>query len=75
MTAVSLSVEGRESHTRSLAKAISWRVTGSVDTFVLSLIITGSFSLAGSIASLEVITKCVLYYLHERAWGSIRWGR
>ncbi len=57
----------REAHSRSFAKAVSWRITGSVDTFVLSLIITGSLALAGSIASVEVITKIILYYLHERA--------
>jgi uncharacterized membrane protein len=42
---------------------------------VLSLIITGSLALAGSIASVEVITKIILYYLHERAWALVPWGR
>jgi uncharacterized membrane protein len=65
----------REAHTRSIAKAISWRITGSIDTFVLSLLITGSFKLAGSIASVEVITKITLYYVHERAWACVPWGR
>ncbi len=46
-----------------------------LDTFVLSLIITGSFTLAGWIASVEVITKIVLYYVHERIWTAIPWGR
>ncbi|KFI25013.1 DUF2061 domain-containing protein [Paenirhodobacter enshiensis] len=64
-----------DSHTRSLSKAISWRVTGSVDTFVLSWLITGSVKFAGSIASIEVFTKIVLYYLHERAWALIPLGR
>lgn len=65
----------REGHRRSLAKAVSWRATGSLDTFVLSLIITGSFKFAGGIAATELITKIMLYYLHERAWTFIRWGR
>jgi uncharacterized membrane protein len=65
----------RESHWRSLAKAVSWRTTGTIDTFILSLIITGSVKFAGSIAATEVITKVVLYYLHERAWAFIPWGR
>lgn len=56
-------------------KAVSWRATGSVDTFVISLFITGKFGLAGAIASVEVITKIILYYLHERAWAIIPWGR
>jgi uncharacterized membrane protein len=64
----------REAHSRSLAKAVSWRITGSIDTFVLSFIITGSFKFAGSIAITEMVTKIVLYYLHERAWAVIPWG-
>ncbi len=53
---------------RSLAKAISWRVFGSLDTFALSGVITGSVRTATSIAIVEVLTKTVLYYLHERVW-------
>ncbi len=65
----------RDSHTRSIAKAISWRVTGSIDTFILSWLITGNLKFAGSIASIEVITKVVLYYFHERAWAIIPFGK
>lgn len=64
-----------EAHTRSLIKAISWRITGSIDTFVISLIVTGKISLAGTIASVEVITKIALYYFHERVWAIVTWGR
>lgn len=65
---------GREAHSRSLAKAISWRILGSLDTFLLSWLFTSNVKAAGAIATTEVITKMVLYYLHERAWGSVRWG-
>ena len=65
---------GQEKHSRSVVKAISWRVLGSVDTFLLSWLFTGSPKAAGAIASTEVITKIVLYYAHERAWSSITWG-
>jgi uncharacterized membrane protein len=65
----------REAHSRSLAKAVSWRITGSIDTFVLSFIITGSLKFAGSIAVTEMVTKVVLYYLHERAWNYVPWGK
>ena len=71
---MSFSRQVREAHTRSISKAISWRITGSLDTFLLGLIITGSFAVAGSIASVEVITKIILYYLHERAWGLVSWA-
>ena len=68
-------IRTRESHFRSMVKAVSWRITGSIDTFVLSLIFTGSVKVAGSIAGAEAITKMILYYLHERAWSVIRWNQ
>ena len=64
-----------DSHIRSLAKAVSWRVVGSADTFVLSMIVTGNAKYAISIASVEALTKIALYYGHERAWRKVRWGR
>jgi uncharacterized membrane protein len=60
---------------RSLLKAVSWRVVGSIDTFILSLIVTGNGRYAVSIASVEALTKIALYYLHERAWRRIGWER
>ena len=61
-----------ESHTRSILKAVSWRVLGTVDTFLLSWVITGEWHLAAAIGGTEVVTKMVLYYLHERAWNRVR---
>ena len=63
-----------DSHSRSIAKAVSWRITGTLDTFLISLLITGELTLAGAIAFTEVITKIVLYWLHERAWNKVKWG-
>lgn len=60
--------------TRSIAKALTWRALGTLDTFVLGYIITGHIGLAGAIASTEVLTKTALYYLHERGWSLIGWG-
>jgi uncharacterized membrane protein len=59
---------------RSLAKTLSWRALGSLDTLALGYFFTGSAKIAGSIASAEVLTKIVLYYLHERGWAHIGWG-
>jgi sulfate adenylyltransferase large subunit len=69
------SERSRESHFRSIAKAISWRTTGSIDTFLVTFIITGSKMFAGSVAVTEIVTKIVFYYGHERVWGLIPWGR
>ena len=60
---------------RSLVKAISWRVIGSIDTFTLSFFITGSGKSASLIAIAEVVTKIGLYYVHERLWRKVAWGR
>ena len=60
---------------RSLLKAISWRVVGSLDTFILSMIVTGNAHYAVSIATAEALTKVVLYYVHERLWRRVAWGR
>ena len=65
----------REAHSRSLLKAVSWRITGTIDTFIISLIVTGRLTIAGSIAATELFTKIALYYGHERAWSAIHWGR
>jgi uncharacterized membrane protein len=64
-----------ESKTRSLAKAVSWRITGTVDTFIISFFITGEVTLAGAIAVTEVVTKVFLYWAHERVWNKIKWGK
>ena len=61
--------------TRSFAKALTWRTTGTLDTFLISFLITKEPLIAASIASVEVLTKIVLYYFHERAWNKIKWGR
>jgi uncharacterized membrane protein len=63
-----------ETKYRSLIKAISWRITGSIDTFIVSWIITGKPLMAGSIASVEVVTKIALYWAHERVWNKIQIG-
>jgi uncharacterized membrane protein len=60
---------------RSLAKAFTWRATGTADTFVISWIITGEPSTAGLIAGVEILTKVTLYYFHERGWNLVKWGR
>lgn len=64
----------RTTRKRSLAKTLTWRVTATFDTFLISLFITGSFAWASSIASIEVLTKMFLYYGHERLWSRFNWG-
>jgi len=60
---------------RSVVKALSWRIIGTLDTMLISWIITGELAMALSIGSIEVITKMVLYYGHERLWNFIKWQK
>ena len=56
---------------KSVLKSISWRIVGTIDTMVISYIITGKITVALSIGSVEVLTKTILYYFHERLWAHI----
>jgi uncharacterized membrane protein len=62
---------GQDSNIKSFLKSVSWRIVGTIDTMVISYIVTGQLIMAVSIGSIEVVTKIALYYLHERAWEGI----
>ena len=64
-----------DKHYRSLIKAVSWRLTGSVDTLIISFLITGKLKWALTISGVELFTKIGLYYVHERVWDSLSFGR
>lgn len=64
-----------EAHSRSFIKAVTWRMLGSIDTFVISYFVTGRLLFAGTIASVETFTKIMLYYFHEQAWARVPFGR
>ena len=64
-----------ESPSRSVVKSVSWRILGTLDTFLISWIVTGETSVAFSIGSIELVTKMVLYFFHERIWNTIKWGK
>lgn len=67
-----IGIERGDSRVRSLIKAISWRLTGTIDTFIVSWFVTGTLTLATGIAFTEVFTKVFLYWLHERIWNHIK---
>ena len=56
------------SYKRHALKTVSWRIIGTLDTIILSGVITGSWELGLTIGGVEVVTKMILYYIHERAW-------
>ena len=53
---------------RHIAKTISWRLVGTIDTLLLSWLITGDLFTGVKISALEIISKMILYYLHKRCW-------
>lgn len=65
----------QDNHYRSVVKAISWRATGTMDTILISFLITGKIKMAVSIGFVELFTKIFLYYVHERIWNKIAFGR
>lgn len=67
--------QSRVRQSTSIAKALTWRLFASLDTMLLAFIITGDITVAVSIGGVEVFTKLILYYGHERAWSRVRWGR
>lgn len=62
---------GKDSNAKSLLKSISWRVVGTIDTIIISYFVTGEVVMALSIGSVEVFSKIILFYFHERIWESI----
>ncbi|WP_373003192.1 DUF2061 domain-containing protein [Sulfurimonas sp.] len=65
----------KEKAYRSVVKTISWRTVGTIDTIVISYFITGNLAMAASIGSIEVVTKMILYYFHERGWNKVQLGK
>ena len=53
---------------RHLLKTITWRIVGTIDTMILGLLVTGNLKIGLAIGGFEVLTKMVLYFLHERVW-------
>jgi len=71
---IHIEAAGHAGRKRSLVKTLTWRTIATTDTIVIARIITGSWTIGLGIASIEVVTKMLLYYLHERGWASLDWG-
>ena len=73
---VNLTKDGKilESRKRHIAKTVTWRLVGTLDTMTLAWIVTGNPLTGLKIGFAEVVTKMILYYFHERAWYKINFG-
>ena len=65
----------KDSTRRSLVKTITWRLTGSGSTFLIAWLITGNLAVASSILGIHFFTNTALYFVHERVWTHIHWGK
>ncbi len=63
-----------DSKKRHLAKTVTWRLVGTLDTMILAWAISGDPMVGLQVGGAEVVTKMILYYLHERAWYKIDYG-
>ncbi|MDH5438838.1 MAG: DUF2061 domain-containing protein [Candidatus Bathyarchaeota archaeon] len=64
-----------ETHARSVVKAISWRIVATLTTVLLVFVFTRDFVISLGVGSLEFLLKILVYYLHERVWNVIQYGR
>ena len=64
-----------ESNTRSIAKAVSYRMLGSMVTALIVFVFSGNIKTSVGVGALDMVMKIVLYYLHERVWNHIPYGR
>ncbi|MGD9931065.1 MAG: DUF2061 domain-containing protein [Mangrovibacterium sp.] len=65
----------KEKAYRSVVKSVSWRTVGTLDTMLIAWLVTGQLEFAVTIGGVELFTKMFLYYLHERTWNKIKFGR
>ncbi len=64
-----------DSNTRSIAKAVSYRLLGSISTGLIVFVFSGDAKVSAGVGLLDVVTKLALYYLHERIWNYVPYGR
>ncbi len=65
----------KEKAYRSVAKTVSWRTLGTIDTIIIAWFVVGKLEFAITIGGVELLTKMVLYYFHERTWNKIKFGK
>ena len=64
-----------ETKSRSLVKALSYRLLGSACTSMICLLLTGRLALSAGVGTMDLVAKFGLYFLHERIWERIRFGK
>ena len=60
---------------RSLVKTVSWRLTGTLCTFLISYAILGDIATSSAIAIIQLTFNTIVFYIHERIWNLVKWGK
>jgi uncharacterized membrane protein len=66
--------ETRESNLRSVTKALTYRITGTLTTMAITFVVTGQAAAALAVGGIEPVVKIIVYYVHERAWARVPIG-
>jgi len=64
-----------ETHSRTVMKTVSWRIVATLTTGIIVYILSGQILLSLGVIGVEVVAKILFYYLHERAWNLVAWGK
>jgi uncharacterized membrane protein len=64
----------KDTNIRSIVKTVTWRLTGSGATLLVSYLISNNWSMASTIAIAQLTLNTLLYYVHERLWSRTKWG-
>ena len=64
-----------DTRVRSLVKTVSWRLTGTLCTFLISWAILGDVTTSSAIALIQLTFNTIVFYIHERIWNIIKWGK
>ena len=64
-----------DTKTRSIIKTISWRITGTLCTFLISWAILGDIITSSAIAIIQLTFNSIVFYFHERLWNVVKWGQ
>ncbi len=64
-----------ETHSRTVMKTVSWRIVATLTTGIIVYLFTGEILLSLGVIGVEVIAKILFYYLHERVWNMVQWGK
>lgn len=65
----------RTTKSRSMAKAVTWRVIATLTGVLIVLLLTGELEMGAMFAVLDIVLKLMFYYLHERGWDVVKWGK